>query len=142
MNEVTLEVIRDQLDEVLRRLSMPVPPAQGARNPWEVPELGAHEITPETMDGVTIQRDGSVWGRNIHSGAPEGLMYGYISKAKNPAMWSRMVAVFGGDEARLQSIIDSNGVSARYKLHPEAVLHQGANSFFLLSSLLSNPIGG
>lgn len=129
-----LQTINAKLDAILSRLHIPaqdVPPEQ-------VPELSASEVSRDTMDNQTIQRDGSTWWLD-NSGQPIGMVYGYISKAKNPAMWDRMVGVMK-DEIRLQDILDGNGKLARYKVHPEAVLYQGANSFFLLSQLLANPL--
>lgn len=135
--DAALAPINAKLDALIGAAQRSVEPAPA--HPWEVPELTPDLVT--AFDGVTEQADGSVWTRNIFNGQPEGVIYGYISKAKNPAMWARMVAVFGGDEVRLQSILDDNGRDARYKLHPEAVLHQGASSFNLLSGLiLSAPI--
>lgn len=116
---------------------------------YEHPEIPSSRIPWEKCDGVTILADGSTWTTwNSPLWVPNsegkkvkiGLIYGYISKAKDPAQWDRMVSAFGGDEARLQSIIDGNGKLARYKTKPDAVLFQGDNSFFLLSSLLSNPM--
>lgn len=108
-----------------------------APQPWDHPEIPASQVT--AFDGVTIQVDGSVWTYALDGKTPLGLIYGYISKAKNPPMWERMATVLGGED-RLQAIIDQNGHWARYKAHPEAVLHQGANSLMLLSMVLSNPL--
>lgn len=110
--------------------------------PPDVPELPLSAIDPATIDHKTVQRDGSTWAMQpAHAGmqgGPVQVIYGYISKAKNPAMWSRMVAAFGGDEARLQAILDANGKFARYVTHPDAILFQGPASFNLLSMLLAS----
>lgn len=134
MTEIESAIIA-RLDAILAKLA----PGGGVQPP-DVPELTAAQIDPATMDGVTIQRDGSTWTLDATRGnAPLGLIYGYISPAKDAALWGRMVAVMG-DEARLTAILAGNGPLARYKLHPAAVVHQGGNSFFLLSHLLSNPL--
>lgn len=130
-------LILEKLDAILAALTLPETPSAGIQPP-DVPELTLTQIDPATIDGVTIQRDGSTW--TLDQGRPVGLVYGYISPAKAPAMWGRMVAAFGGDESRLTAILEANGALARYKVHPEAILHQGANSFFLLSQMLANPL--
>jgi len=137
MTETEAQII-SLLNAILAKLA---PSSIGAGvEPPNVPELAAAQIDPATMDGVTIQRDGSTWTLDATRGnVPLGLIYGYISPAKDPALWGRMVGVMG-DEARLAEIIAANGELARYKLHPAAVVHQGGNAFFLLSHLLSNPL--
>lgn len=134
MNEA---LIIEKLDAILAKLA-PSSIGDAAVLPPDVPELALAQIDPATINGQDVQKDGSTW--TLDQGRPVGLIYGYISPAKAPLTWGRMVSAFGGDEARLRAIIESNGALARYKVHPEAVLHQGANSFFLLSHLLSNPL--
>ena len=119
--------------------------------PWEIPELPPSAIPLELCDGVTVHADGSTWDKwdsplwvpNSEGKTVKiGKIYGYISKAKvGPALWERMCQYTSGGEARLQEILTSNGPTARYKMHPAAAVFQGDNSTFLLSYLLSNPIG-
>ena len=109
---------------------------------YELPEIPASSIDPATADGKTVQKDGSVWWTSTGEYGPAGSihqeMYGYISKAKAPAMWDRMVKALG--EERLVASLSLGGPWARYKTNPDTILLTGMGDALNLSFLLSNPI--
>lgn len=102
-------------------------------SPWETPEL---PVSMVKVDGRTVNADGSTWTLD-NSGQPMQLIYGYISQAKNPAMFDRMVRIMG--EERLANTLGTDRL-VRYKTNPDAVLLSGDPNAVNLSYVLSGPL--
>lgn len=130
-----LDRIESKLDQLLGQKA----PVAGI-----VHELTAGDLVADTIDGTTVQADGSTWSRAIgpdgkESGEPQQLIYGYFpNRDKAPATFDRLAKIQTGGAAELQRILDENGAKARYKVHPEAIA-QGGN-FILLGMWLSSAI--
>lgn len=141
MSEVTLQTIKDQLDAVLARLAPSSIVAVADVEPYHHRSLMLAEIDPRTIDGETIQIDGSTW--TYDQGVPKGVIYGYISPEKDPALWDQLVAAFNGDEAHL---VASLGIAfepyLRFKVDPDAYLRttKGPELLNLLSQAFSAPL--
>lgn len=137
MSEVTLDSLNQKLDAVLAKLPQ-ASVIDHSGEPYHHRQLMLAEIDPATIDGVTVQKDGSTWV--MDDGVPKGLIYGYISPEKDPAMWDRLVTAFGGNEEHLVATL---GIAfepyLRFKVDPDAYLRttKGPELLNLLSMAFS-----
>lgn len=147
-----LSDIAEKLDELIAMVKAGMGGVGGNTRiePWMTPALPESQVV---ADGLTVNADGSTWVTTTSgdfspfapaSAAPSTPMkikviYGYISREKDPVLWGKMVACFDGGEARLQELLDTNGKLARYRTDPNAFMHLDAPSaFMLLSQLLGS----
>jgi hypothetical protein len=104
---------------------------------YETPMLEESQVT---VDGKTINRDGSVWavddGRwSGQKGAPKQIRYGYHSEAKDPAMWAKIKAVLGPEGfARWDKRRDPWDL---YVFDPHEYLDSGVANMITLSGMLN-----
>ncbi len=128
----------DQILEALRGITQgsgAVVVAPGARPAYETPELFANQIARETMDGVTVQKDGSTWTIGVGTGRPEQFVYGYVNKAKDPAMWAAMAAIMG-EERLIASVGPDPWV--RIRANPRGVLTSHQPNAITVGKLFEN----
>lgn len=131
-----IDRIEQKLDAILAKLA---PASLAAPLPQHHRELAAFEIDLSTMDNQHIQADGSTWTID-NAGRPAGMIYGYISKEKDPAQWGMMVAAVGSEE-RLLELLGPEPLT-RYKVKPADFLKgaMGGEPLHRLSYVLSNPL--
>lgn len=136
MTEIESAIL-SRLDAILAKLA---PASLAQPLPQHHRELAAFEIDLSTMDNQQIQADGSTWTID-NSGKPAGMIYGYVSKEKDPAQWGMMVAAVGGDEQRLLELLGPEPL-ARYKIKPADYLKGaiGGEPLHRLNYALSNPL--
>lgn len=132
-----LVTINAKLDAILAKLA---PASLAQPLPQHHRELAAFEIDLSTMDNQQIQADGSTWTID-NAGKPAGMIYGYISREKDPAQWGIMVAAVGGSEERLLELLGPEPLT-RYKNKPADLLKgaMGGEPLHLLTYALSNPL--
>lgn len=147
MEPVTLELLARELGHIRATVDA-IAAAQGPASlvqdfgmPYQRRELMLSEIDPATIDGQTIQADGSTWAYD--QGVAKGMIYGYISPEKDPAQWDRMVTAFGGNEAHLRATLGiDHEPYLRWKVKPDAwlLLNPGPEALNQLAYALSQPL--
>jgi hypothetical protein len=111
-------------------------PAPEPVKAYDRPSLGIGEIVP---DGVTVNADGSIWGRTLGTSGPIIRIYfGYISPKKTPEIFNAAKEYLGTAYADWEAAWRERPYGI-YRADPREVIASGQMNFVLFGMLMGAP---